>query len=150
MSEVKTRKRAPTWTPQEKEALVKAVAKKIKILDSQHCNDVTMKAKKEAYSSITSAVNAIGNFKRKVQSVKEKWQSEKSRVKGAQAEYVRRKKRSETQTGGGPIEDIEPPDFDELDREILKLIPPEAYEGIESSSATSSEEESDDAASNGM
>ena len=84
------RKRSPAWTKEEKSILICEVEKRIKILDSQHCNDVTQKAKIKAYDDIISAVNSIGHFK-SVKSVREKWQSEKSRVKAIQGEFDKKK-----------------------------------------------------------
>ena len=146
MNVMDKRKRSPAWTKEEKSILICEVAKRIKILDSQHCNDVTQKAKIKAYDDISSAVNSIGHFKRSVKSVKEKWQSEKSRVKAMQGEYEKRKRKCINATGGGPLEEIRAPNFDETDLNILKLIPPESYKGIESDSEDS-DEEVDDATS---
>ena len=78
--------------------------------------------------------------------MKEKWQSEKSRVKAIQGELEKRKRKFINATGGGPLEEIQAPNFDETNLNILKLIPPESYKGIESDSEDS-DEEVDDATS---
>ena len=55
--------------------------------DSQHSNEVMLKAKSEAYAEITKCVNAVGHSERNEKAIKEKWQAEKSRVKAMQTDY---------------------------------------------------------------
>ena len=58
------RKRAPAWSAEEKEVLVSQVGKRVKLLDSQHSNEVMLKAKSEAYAEITKCVSAVFHSER--------------------------------------------------------------------------------------
>ena len=70
----------------------------VQILQSKLTNSVTNQKKKNVWTEITAAVNAVGVEKRTVVDVREKWKNLRSSAKKEFTNYRKESKR----TGGGP------------------------------------------------
>ena len=95
----KSRKpRKHNFSASEVSVLTEKVAQNLQILQSKLTNSVINQKKKNVWTEITAAVNAVGAEKRTVAVVREKWKNLRSSAKKEFTNYRKESKR----TGGGP------------------------------------------------
>ena len=95
----KSRKpRKHNFSASEVSVLTEKVEENLQILQSKLTNSVTNQKKKNVWTEITAAVNAVGVEKRTVAEVREKWKNLHSSAKKEFTNYRKESKR----TGGGP------------------------------------------------
>ena len=95
----KSRKpRKHNFSASEVSVLTDKVEENLQILQSKLINSVTNQKKKNVWTEITAAVNAVGVEKRTVAEVRENWKNLHSSGKKEFTNYRKESKR----TGGGP------------------------------------------------
>ena len=89
--------------------------------------------KEKIYRQIADEVNALGVVERSIESIKDKWQTLKKKVKDKVSANIRRKKHMREKTGGGENPSMDDPDFvdtlTEEEKVIVAIIPEEQLVG---------------------
>ena len=75
------RKRKPDYTREETEELIKLFVENNDYLSAKFSPSVTHQGKVELITMIQMRVNAVGQNQRTVESIKEKWQNMKAKIK---------------------------------------------------------------------
>lgn len=118
------KKRRPKFTADELDCLVQQFQLHKETITSKFSNVVSNKKKSEAWCSITTAINSIGNTKRTSEEVKRKWHDWASVCK--RKEIDRRKEAS--RTGGGSMP--ENSQLSELEIKVIAAIDETAISGL--------------------
>lgn len=134
MAQASKRKRSADFSAEEVKVIVNGFVEHNEVLSAKHSSTVTNTLKKGIYETITAKVNAVGGNAREVESVKDKWHALKKGVKAKFAKESASQKKTMRRTGGGPLPNesrvkIEE-DFEEWERAVLSVIPPELLEGM--------------------
>ncbi|XP_053390024.1 uncharacterized protein LOC128552957 [Mercenaria mercenaria] len=109
----KPRVRAKNFSMSEVEVLKTAVTDNFSTISAKHCNGtggITKKIQDKAWATICEKVNSVGNAKRTVAEVKEKW---RNLTKKAKTETTMQKV-SMQKTGGGPPAPLPDPLLDDI------------------------------------
>ncbi|XP_053385898.1 uncharacterized protein LOC123557915 isoform X1 [Mercenaria mercenaria] len=109
----KPRVRAKNFSMSEVEVLKTAVTDNFSTISAKHCNGsggITKKIQDKAWATICEKVNSVGNAKRSVAEVKEKW---RNLTKKAKTETTMQKV-SMQKTGGGPPAPLPDPLLDDI------------------------------------
>ncbi|XP_045198532.2 uncharacterized protein LOC123552850 [Mercenaria mercenaria] len=109
----KPRVRAKNFSMSEVEVLKTAVTDNFSAISAKHCNGtsgITKKIQDKAWATICEKVNSVGNAKRSVAEVKEKW---RNLTKKAKPETTMQKV-SMQKTGGGPPAPLPDPLLDDI------------------------------------
>ena len=89
--------------------------------------------KEKIYRQIADEVNPLGVVERSIESIKDKWQTLKKKVKDKVSANIRRKKLMREKTGGGENPSVDDPDFvdtlTEEEKAIVAIIPEEQLVG---------------------
>ena len=131
MASKQKRPRKPDFSNEELEVLITLYVHNNEYLNAKFSNTVTQKGKNEIVADITDKVNSVGKNNRTIDSIREKWQNIKAKVKSKAGDAIRAKKKEVRRTGGGE----QPEDVDletvltELEIMVYSIIPQETKEG---------------------